>query len=77
MRFIKKAGKLAKFFIYSQDVGEVTPWSALLAATREGNLVSPPSHANLNNLAGTLHFLGPLVANALGHWLCELVKERI
>ena len=46
MRFIKKAGKLAKFVIYSQDVGEARPRSALLAATREGDPASPPSHAN-------------------------------
>ena len=78
MRFIKKVGKLAKFVIYSQDVREARPQSALLAATREGNLVSPPSHVlTLNNLAGPLHFIGPIVANALGYWLHELVKERL
>ena len=41
MRFIEKVGKLAKFVIYSQDVREARPWSALLAATREGNPANP------------------------------------
>ena len=60
MRFIKKAGKLAKFVIYicrMQDVGGARPWSALLAATREGNLVSPPSYANSEQPAWASPFL--------------------
>ena len=31
----------------------------------------------LNNLARPLHFVGPMVANALRHWLHELVNERL
>ena len=31
----------------------------------------------LLNLPRPLHFLGPLVANALGDWLHELVEERL
>ena len=46
MKFIKKVGKLAKLVIYSQDVGEARPQSAFLAAAREGNPASPPSHVN-------------------------------
>ena len=46
VRFVKKVGKLAKLVISSQDVGEARPQSALLAAIREGNPASPPSHAN-------------------------------
>ena len=46
MRFIEKVGKLAKLVIHSQDVGEARPQSAVLAAVREGNLASTPSHTN-------------------------------
>ena len=46
MRFVKKVAKLAKFVILSQDVTEPRPWSVILAAVREGNLTSPPDHAN-------------------------------
>ena len=46
MRFIKKVGKLAKLVIHSQDVREARPQSAFLAAVREGNPASPPSHVN-------------------------------
>ena len=46
MRFIKKVGKLAKLVIHSQDVRGARPKSAVLAAAREGNMVSPPSHTN-------------------------------
>ena len=42
VRFIESAGKLTKFAISSQDVTEATPWSAVLAAVREGNQSSPP-----------------------------------
>ena len=60
MRFIKKVGKLAKFVIYSQDVGEARPRSALLAAAREGNPASPPSHANSEQPAQASPFLRPI-----------------
>ena len=46
MRFIEKVGKLAKLVIHSQDVREARPQSAVLAAAREGNPVSSPSHTN-------------------------------
>ena len=59
MRFIEKVGKLAKLVIYSQDVGEARPWSAFLAAAREGNLVSPPSCINSQQPDWTSPFCWP------------------
>ena len=59
MRFIKKVGKLAKLVIYSQEVREARPQSAFLAAAREGNLVSPPSHVNSQQPGKTSPFHRP------------------
>ena len=59
MRFIKKLGKLAKLVIHSQDVGEAGPQSAFLAAVREGNLATPPSHVNSQQPGQTSPFHRP------------------
>ena len=59
MRFIKKAGKLAKLVIHSQDVGEARPQSVFLAAAGEGNLASPPSHVNSQQPGQTSPFHRP------------------
>ena len=59
MRFIEKVGKLAKLVIHSQDVREARPQSALLAAVREGNQVSPSSHVNSQQPGRTSPFHRP------------------
>ena len=55
-----------------QDLSQLS-WLQLERAIRQAH----QAIQTLNNLAGPLYFVSPMVANALGHWLHELVDERL
>ena len=65
VRFVKRVGKLAKFAIFSQDVTEARPQSVVLAAVREGNLTSPPGHADTQQPPWTSLLFRPIGSQCL------------